>query len=284
MIFQPQNQDRSKEKKQPKKWLLATLRETGMAAENIRSLVFDVPGFGPHRPGQHVDVRLTAEGGYVAERAYSLANAPLMGGAGNREGKEDTVELGVQILPDGEVSPYLWDMAPGGTVEVRGPLGGHFVWDTTMPGPLVMMAGGSGTVPMMSMLREHMRVRREEKTERKAAEADRPVILAISARRRALLPYWEEIQGICEEAGNVNVTATLSDVVADEMADEMEREWRGMRGRFGREHIREILAPVMGLMPMVYICGPTPFVEAMARYTVEAGINPHEVRTERFGG
>jgi ferredoxin-NADP reductase len=251
-----------------KKWLTATLRKASMVAENLRMMEFDVPGFGLHKPGQHVDVRLTASGGYMAERSYSLGNAPEM----------DVVELGVQILEGGEVSPYLWDIQPGAQVEVRGPLGGHFIWTTTMPGPLVMIAGGSGTVPMMSMLREHMKVVREERVEGKNTESARQVILAISARKMSLLPYWDELKKIQDESLGVGVKILAT------VTDDIPVEWSGRTGRFDKTSIQEILAPVQGLMPMVYICGPTAFVEAMATYTVESGINPHEVRTERFGG
>ncbi|TAK57690.1 oxidoreductase, partial [Patescibacteria group bacterium] len=151
-------------------WLIGTLVSSKMVAENVKSLTFEVPKWPGHKAGQHCDIRLTAEDGYQAQRSYSIANAPETGST--------KVEFGVQILENGEVSPYLWNMTPGDKIEIKGPLGGHFVWSTEMPGPLVLIAGGSGIVPLMAMLREHVN-RRENGT-----EAKRDVVLLVSARTK----------------------------------------------------------------------------------------------------
>jgi ferredoxin-NADP reductase len=211
-----------------------------------RTLVLDVDGWEPHRPGQHVDIRLTAEDGYQAERSYSIGSAPRPG----------QFELTVELIADGEVSPYLVEeVRLGDTFEIRGPVGGYFVWEPGEGGPLLLVAGGSGVVPLMSMLR----VRPPEVAAR----------LVYSARTLDDVIYRDELETFGDD-----VVLTLT------------REERpGVPVRTGRVDgglLREVgFAP--GEHPHVYICGPTAFVEAVASALVSLGHAPERVRTERFG-
>lgn len=242
-------------------WLIGTLVSSKMVAENVKSLTFEVPKWPGHKAGQHCDIRLTAEDGYQAQRSYSIANAPETGST--------KVEFGVQILENGEVSPYLWNMTPGDKIEIKGPLGGHFVWSTEMPGPLVLIAGGSGIVPLMAMLREHVN-RRENGT-----EAKRDVVLLVSARTKEKIPYHDELEKYRKDFLNIKISYTLTEKVP--------ADWKGFAKRVDTEMLREITAGLLDKMPMTYVCGPTGFVEAVANTLVEIGMNPHEIRTERFG-
>jgi ferredoxin-NADP reductase len=213
-------------------WYAATLTDTGIVAEGIRMMRFYVPGFGIHKAGQHVDVRLTASNGYVAQRSYSIANAP-------DPNMPDIIELGVQILENGEVSPYLWNMVPGGKIEVRGPLGGHFIWEPSMPGPLVVIGGGSGMVPLMGMLR--------------VSDIDRDILIMLSARSKERMPYMDELIHLSKERNRrVKLVMTLTDQVPE--------GWGYQRGRIDRKMIEKEILGMKGKMPMIYICGPTGFV------------------------
>jgi ferredoxin-NADP reductase len=225
-------------------WREASVAEARAETPNTRTLVLDVDGWQPHRPGQHVDVRLTAEDGYQTERSYSIGSAPRAG----------QLELTVELLEDGEVSPYLVEeVRPGDVFEVRGPVGGYFVWEPSVGGPLLLVAGGSGVVPLMSMLR----VRPPEV----------PARLIYSARTFDDVIYREELEGFADV-----VVLTLT------------RERRdGLRsGRVDAELLRGAgFAPADD--PHIYVCGPTGFVEAVASTLVELGHAPERVRTERFG-
>lgn len=238
-------------------WLIGTLVSSKMVAENIKSLTFDVPGWPGHKAGQHCDIRLTSETGYQAQRSYSIANAPEIGST--------TVEFGVQLLENGEVSPYLFALAPGEQVEIRGPLGGHFVWSTNMPGPLVLVSGGSGIVPLMSMLRECVR---ETGTKRE-------VVLLVSVRTKEKIPYYEELKEYRQKYKNIKLLYTLT--------ENAPTDWKGFARRVDKEMLAEITTGLVGKMPMVYVCGPTGFVETVANILVEIGFNSYEVKTERFG-
>ncbi len=158
-------------------WHTATLLDSFPVAEDIKGLRFSVENREPHVPGQHYAIRLTSPEGYVAERDYSIANIPS---------EEGIVELGVEILPDGEVSPYLHSMKKGEQVEMKGPLGGHFIWDRMMEGPVVLIAGGSGLVPLMCILRQHMQYLSEEK--------DRSVVLLGSFKTEKHILYHQELE------------------------------------------------------------------------------------------
>ena len=210
------------------------------------TLTLDVPGWNGHRAGQHVDVRLTAEDGYRAQRSYSIASAP----------EDERLMITVEELPDGEVSPWMVQVAAAGDqFEVRGPFGGWFVWDAGQTQPLMLIAGGSGVVPLMSMLRH-----------RRNAGSDVPAKLLISAREPDDVLYARELETIGAE---VVVTYTRR----------APRGWQGYERRVDREMLRDtVLAGAR-----VYVCGPTAFVEAVADELVALGHEPANIRTERFG-
>lgn len=238
-------------------WRVAKVVEVRDETPRARTLVLDVPQWPGHRAGQHVDVRLVAEDGYQAQRSYSIASPP----------EEAHVALTVERLEDGEVSPYLIDvLRPGDGLEVRGPIGGYFVWDVTQPGPVLLVAGGSGIVPLMAMLRHHAR----------ASEALRvrsPIRLLYSARSLADVIYGGELAQL---GGHPTVGVTLT------LTREANAEWSGYRRRIDRAMIEEVCWPVSE-NPRAYVCGPTPLVESVATQLVELGLDPARIRTERFG-
>ena len=216
----------------------------------VRTLVLDVPDWSGHRAGQHVDVRLTAEDGYQAERSYSIASPP-----GERPA------ITVERLDDGEVSPYLVDeVVPGDRFELRGPIGGWFVWDAEgATDPVFLVAGGSGVVPLMAMLRH-----------RRAVGSTIPAKLLYSSRTLEDVIYRDELETI-----GVEVVHTLT--------REHPPGWSGYTRRVDAELLREV-AYAPELDPRVYVCGPTRFVEAVANALVDLGYQPGRIRTERFGG
>ena len=219
----------------------------------VRSLVLDPPEWPGHRAGQHVDVRLTAEDGYQAQRSYSIASAP---------GDEHLV-LTVERLDDGEVSPYLaGELRFGDELELRGPIGGYFVWEELLGGPLLLLAGGSGIVPLRSMLRHHA-----------AIESTILVRLLYSSRSLSDVIYRDELARLGAR-DEVEISFTLT--------REAPEGWRGYRRRIDAELLREIAWPPQE-QPLVYVCGPTAFVEAAATGLVELGHDAGRIRTERFG-
>jgi ferredoxin-NADP reductase len=219
--------------------------------------VLDVPQWPDHRAGQHVDVRLVAEDGYQAQRSYSIASAP----------GDHTVSLTVERLDDGEVSPYLvGELRPGDMLEVRGPIGGYFVWDIALGGPLLLVAGGSGIVPLMAMLRRHAQADA-------SARAAVPVRLLYSARAPDDVIYAAELKRLID-APAVEVVFTFT--------REAPPEWAGFRRRIDRAMLEFVAWSPPG-EPHAYVCGPTVFVEAVATLLVELGHAASRVRTERFG-
>jgi len=233
-------------------WQLAELVEVVAETLRVKTIVFDVPSWPGHRAGQHVDVRLTAEDGYQAERSYSIASAP----DGTR------VALTVQRLEDGEVSPYLTDeLRPGEKIELRGPIGGYFVWEPSDGGPLMLVAGGSGVVPLMAMIRT-----------RAAARDDTETRLLYSSRSEDDVIYRDELERL---SGNgLGVVHTLT--------DSQPPGWTGYARRVDPEMLAEV-APRPAERPRFYACGPTPFVEAVAEALVRLGHDPLAIKTERFG-
>jgi ferredoxin-NADP reductase len=217
------------------------------------SLVLDLPAWRGHRAGQHLDVRLTAEDGYQAERSYSIASSPT----------ERQVTLTIERLEDGEVSPYLTDaLVPGDMLEVRGPIGGWFTWRPEDGGPLLLVGGGSGIVPLMAMLRL-----------RAAVGNHVPVQLLYSSRSEELIIYRAELDR-CAADPDVHVVYTLT--------RSQPPGWQGYHRRIDREMLAEVgWAPTQ--RPLVFICGPTPLVETAASACVELGYPPEGVKTERFG-
>jgi ferredoxin-NADP reductase len=241
-------------------WRVATVVRVRDETPRTRSLVLNVPGWTGHRAGQHVDVRLVAEDGYQAQRSYSIASAP----------EEDAVELTVERLDDGEVSSYLCDVLhPGDGLEVRGPVGGYFVWDISSTGPLLLIGGGSGIVPLMSMLRHRRRADA-------AARARVPAVLLYSARTSEDLIYKEELETLANGAGDDSLMVCIT------LTRDAPAGWRGLRGRVDRAMLEKVSATVSD-RPNIFVCGPTPFTEAVATLLVELGHEPSRIRTERFG-
>ena len=238
-------------------WRVAKVVEVRDETPRARTLLLDVPQWPGHRAGQHVDVRLVAEDGYQAQRSYSIASPP----------EDPHVALTVERLEDGEVSPYLIDvLRPGDGLEVRGPIGGYFVWHVAEPGPVFLVAGGSGVVPLMAMLRHHARAS-------EALRVSSPIRLLYSARRLADVIYRSELARLGEHPA-VGVTITLT--------REASADWSGLRRRIDRAMIEEVCWPVAE-NPRAYVCGPTALVESVATQLVELGLDPARIRTERFG-
>jgi ferredoxin-NADP reductase len=230
---------------------VATVRDARPETPHARTLVLDVPGWPGHVAGQHVDVRLTAEDGYQAQRSYSIASPP----------GDAAVELTVEGLEDGEVSPYLTEEArPDDVFELRGPIGGYFVWHPGLEDPLLLVGGGSGLVPLMAMLRH-----------RRDTGSTVDARLLLSARSLEDVLYRREV----EELGSVAAHVTLT-------RGEAPPGWEGSTRRIDREMLEEV-GPPPAERPRVYVCGPTPFVEEAARLLVELGHEPTRVHTERFG-
>jgi ferredoxin-NADP reductase len=220
--------------------------------EHARTIGLAVPGWPGHRAGQHVDVRLTAEDGYQAQRAYSIASAP----------ESDRLEITVERIGDGEVSPYLTEeLRPGDQFEIRGPIGGYFSWHAGKGGPLLLVGGGSGLVPLMAMLRH-----------RRAAGSDAEARLLLSARSLDDVLYHEELDRMEEVGVTVRTTLTRSSP----------QGWNGWSRRVDAEMLRE-LGPSAERRPYTFVCGPTAFVERVAELLVEIGHEPNAVHTERFG-
>ncbi len=235
-------------------WRLGRVAEVRLETPRVASLLLDVPGWEGHLPGQHVDVRLTAEDGYQAERSYSIASAPDGG----------RVELAVERIDDGEVSPYLaGEVRAGDQFELRGPIGGYFVWQPGLGGPLLLVAGGSGVVPLLAMLRH-----------RSATGSSTPARLLYSSRSFEDVIYRRELERLVAAGDGVAVTHTLTRAQPP--------GWEGYDRRIDAAMLKEVGWPP-GERPLVYVCGPTRLVEAVADDLVALGHDPDLVRTERFG-
>jgi ferredoxin-NADP reductase len=243
-------------------WRLATVVDVVTETPRARTLILDVPDWPGHRAGQHVDVRLTADDGYQAERSYSIASAP----------EDARIVLTVARLDDGEVSPYLTDVLRGGDrLELRGPIGGYFVWDVALGGPLFLVAGGSGMVPLMAMLRHRVAALA---TANARARHGVPARLLYSSRRWDDVFYRSELTRLAEDDETLEVALTLT--------REAPPGWTGFRRLIDRMMLAEVAWPP-GERPHVFVCGPTPMVEAVAAALVELGHDPALVKTERFG-
>ena len=243
-------------------WRSATVIEVVPETPEAHTLILDVPGWPGHRAGQHVDVRLTAEDGYQAERSYSIASPP----------EESRLALTIERLDDGEVSPYLSDeLRAGDKLELRGPIGGYFVWEVKTGGPLLLVAGGSGIVPLMAMMRH--RDRALAKTDMGSRHL-LPVRLLYSSRRWADVIYRDELARLAEKDPTIEVTHTLTREQPD--------GWTGFKRRIDRGMLEAVAWPPSE-QTHVFICGPTPLVEAVANNLVELGHQPALVKTERFG-
>jgi len=240
----------------PKRLQWMTARIVGIIDETprVRTLALDVPDWPGHKAGQHVDVRLTADDGYQAQRSYSLASAP---GASK-------LELTIEMLTDGEVSSYLAGEARvGDTFAIRGPIGGYFVWSEALDGPLFLVGGGSGIVPLMAMLRQ-----------RAAAKSRTPATLLFSSRTFADIIYRAELDGLAEDGSGLTVVHTLT--------RDKPTGWTGETRRIDRAMLKATAFPPES-SPRIFICGPTPLVEAAARDLRDLGHAARLIKTERFG-
>ena len=238
-------------------WKIATLIKSDMVASDVKSLTFKVENPTPHKAGQHYSVKLTAEDGYIAERDYSLANPPE---------ETDVIEFGIQLLRNGEVSPYLFDLKPGEQIEVKGPIGGHFFWDATIDDkPLILIAGGSGMVPLRSMILHHFQNYKK-----------REIILLGSYKTIDKVLYQFELAKLSEQHPEFKTVYTLTQKAPDNFS--------GYTRRIDSEMFDELFTPFKEKDPHIFICGPTPFVEKAAQLMVAEGFDPQLIKTERFGG
>ena len=235
-------------------WTLGEVVELIDETPRVRSIVLDVPEWPGHRAGQHVDVRLTAEDGYQAQRSYSIASAP----------EDGPLAITVERLPDGEVSDYLvGELRRGDMLELRGPIGGYFVWEARSGGPLLLVAGGSGIVPLMSMLRH-----------REASDAMIGARLVYSSRSWDEVIYRDELERLAAGSNGPEVTHTLT--------RSQPPGWTGYARRVDGAMLAEA-AWAPSSMPMTFVCGPTSFVESVAEGLVLLGYPSNTVKTERFG-
>ena len=233
-------------------WQLSPVSSVTDETATVRTIRLDVPHWPGHRAGQHLDIRLTAEDGYRAERSYSIASAP-----------GEPVAITVERLDDGEVSPYLTEeLRQGDELELRGPIGGYFVWEASLPGPLLLISGGSGIVPLRAMLRHWA-----------AARAPVAVRMVHSARSLDDVIYRDELMRLVAfEEVDLRIALTRA----------WPHNWRGQRGRVDRDFLESAAWPAQD-RPRIYVCGPTAFVEAAAAALVESGQQPNTIKTERFG-
>jgi ferredoxin-NADP reductase len=239
----------------PLRWQLATVRSITTETERAKTLTLSLPAWMMHRPGQHYDVRLTAPDGYQAQRSYSIASEP------ERRGE---IDLTVERIADGEVSPYLHDvLIVGDQLEVRGPIGGYFVWTADLGGPLLLIGGGSGVVPLMSMIRHRI-----------AAGSDIPTRLLLSSRTIDDIIYQPQLEELASKQAGIDAVFTLT--------RQAPAAWTGYRRRIDDVMLREVLAP-LGNASRIYICGPTLLVEAAANSLVRLELPSDHIRTERFG-
>jgi ferredoxin-NADP reductase len=236
-------------------WRVGTVIALHDETPTARTIALEVPEWPGHAAGQHVDVRLTAPDGYSAARSYSIASAP---------NSERRVELTVERLPDGEVSPYLTqEVAVGDRLELRGPIGGWFVWHPRQTEPIQLVAGGSGIAPLMAMIRS-----------RAAAGSTSPFRLLYSVREPEAVWYGDELQALSEHDSSVTLTYAYTRTAP--------KDWPRPPGRIDAALIAQTTWP-SNLSPLCYVCGPTSFVESAASLLTASGNDPDKIRTERFG-
>jgi ferredoxin-NADP reductase len=236
-------------------WQITSVKAIKPETAKVKSFTLTLPQWMRHRAGQHYDIRLTAEDGYQAQRSYSIASEP------EREGE---IDLTVERIDDGEVSTYMHDvLLPGDRIEARGPIGGYFVWEASMADPLLLIAGGSGVVPLMSMIRH-----------RDAVGAKNPTSLLYSSRNFEDIIYYNELEKLRAENNGVQVFHTLT--------RSQPSDWKGYARRIDQSMLKEVAQP-LGRSVQVFVCGPTLLVEAVANALVQVGINSNQIRTERFG-
>jgi ferredoxin-NADP reductase len=235
-------------------WQLAEVREIVVETYRVKSLVLHLAGWQEHLPGQHVDIRLTAEDGYQAQRSYSIASPP----------EDEFLTLTVERVDDGEVSQYLTgELRVGDHFELRGPIGGHFVWTVATRRPLYLIAGGSGIVPLIAMLRHRDR-----------RNARNPALLLYSSRSLEDVIYREELDALTSRDPNVRVVHTLT--------RKQPIGWMGHRRRIDKALLADASFSPED-KPKIFVCGSTPFVEDVSRFLVELRHDPLTIKTERFG-
>jgi len=241
--------------KQTLNWQIASIKDIKPETANVKSFTLTLPAWMRHRAGQHYDIRLTADDGYQAQRSYSIASEP------EREGE---VDITVERIADGEVSAYLHDvLIPGDRIEVRGPIGGYFVWEATMLEPLLLIAGGSGVVPLMSMIRH-----------RAAAGAKNLTTLLYSSRNLEDIIYYDQLEKLGAANPGLQIFHTLT--------RSQPPGWKGYARRIDQTMLKEVAQP-LGRSVQVFVCGPTLLVEAVSNVLVKIGIRSDQIRTERFG-
>ena len=235
-------------------WRLADVIEVVAETLRTKSLLLEVPEWEGHKAGQHVDVRLTAPDGYRAQRSYSIASSP----------EDERLVLTVDRLDDGEVSPYLTDvLMAGDKLELRGPIGGYFTWEAADGGPLFLAGGGSGVVPLMAMIRHRV-----------AVGSAVPARLLYSSRSYEEIIFREELEDLVARDDSLEVIHTLTRSTPE--------GWSGYRKRIDAEMLEEV-GWLPKERPLVFVCGPTSFVEGVADALVRLGHDPARVKTERFG-
>ncbi len=235
-------------------WLVAQLADVRDETATARTLILQVPDWPGHRPGQHVDVRLTAADGYSTQRSYSIASAPDGG----------RLELTIQRIDDGEVSPYLTQvLRAGDPLELRGPIGGYFAWRPADPAAVVLIGGGSGVVPLMAMARSRI-----------ASGSAAPMRLIYSTRSPGTLLYAAELERIADRHPGLSV-----DIVYTRAGPP---GWGGRIGRLDAMSLAALAGP-QDAGGLCFVCGPTGFVEGIADLLVDRGADPRQVKTERFG-
>jgi len=236
-------------------WQLATVTAVRDETPTVRTFRLRLPDWPGHRAGQHVDLRLTAADGYSVERSYSIASEP------ERRGELD---ITVERIPGGEVSPFLHEVVePGDRLELRGPIGGYFVWEAALGGPLLLVAGGSGVVPLMAMARH-----------RAQAASDVPARLLFSSRGPEEIIYRDELDGLAAARDGFEVIHTLT--------RQQPPGWSGYARRIDEVMLAEVIEP-LGAAARAYACGPTSLVETVANGLVRLGLPADRIRTERFG-
>ncbi len=236
-------------------WQISRVVRVRQETPKVKTFTLALPNWVPHRAGQHYDVRLTAPDGYQAQRSYSIASSPEQKGE---------IDLTVERLEEGEVSTYLHDvLIVGDQVELRGPIGGYFVWEARKIGPLLLVAGGSGIVPLMAMIRH-----------RRAVGSNTPVNLLYSSRTYEDIIYREELQRLALSQTGLGVFHTLT--------RQQPPDWTGYARRIDIRMLEEVTKPLGGDVT-AYVCGPTALVEGVANSLVALGVAPARVKTERFG-
>jgi ferredoxin-NADP reductase len=236
-------------------WRVATVAAVRDETRTARSITLDVPDWPGHLAGQHVDVRLTAADGYSAARSYSIASAPS---------GDEHVEITVERLDDGEVSPYLTgEVMAGDSLEIRGPIGGWFVWHPEQTEPIQLIAGGSGLVPLIAMMRA-----------RAAVRSKIPFRLLYSVRQPDAILYVDELRALASTNDGTAITYAYTRVTPE--------DWGRPPARVDAALIAQVTWPA-NQSPTCYVCGPTPFVESIATSLTAAGHPPDRIRTERFG-